>query len=155
MNSPTFVCEVNMPTASSVYCARFSPTLVRRVSAADGQRVFRKRGKSHLLEDALSPVARYAVPRRCHGGAIVPKLPDEIRCASEGTRLLENDGGLLAACGSLPSGTPIVFRLTILGVIFRAPVFLNNIRPRSSAYGLHSEVSTIESKKSVEKEARI
>ena len=78
-------------------------------------------GKVAPAQDAVSPVAGHCLSRWATARAIVPAMPDELR---ELLRELDTAGrragGLLAAAGSLPSGTTDQVRLTILGILLRA-----------------------------------
>ncbi len=78
-------------------------------------------GKSHLLKMLCHLWRNTDIPGYGPARSLVPSLPAEIQSA-----LVELDthgrrgGGLMAAAGSLPSGTTDHVRLTVLGLLFRA-----------------------------------
>jgi len=78
-------------------------------------------GKSHLLKMLAHLWVNTSFDDGATARSLVPKLPDELR-----DLLLELDiagkrsGGLLAAAGTLPSGTTENVRLTVLSILLRA-----------------------------------
>ncbi len=78
-------------------------------------------GKSHLLKMLCHLWQNTVFPDGATARSLVPDLPEEIRNA-----LLELDiagrksGGLLAAAGTLPSGTSDLVRQSVLAILFRA-----------------------------------
>ena len=78
-------------------------------------------GKSHLLKMLCHLWQDTEFPDGATARALVPAMPEELR---ELLRELDTagrrGGGLLAAAGSLPSGTTDQVRLTILGILLRA-----------------------------------
>ena len=78
-------------------------------------------GKSHLLKMLCHLWQNTVFPDGATARSLVPDLPQEIRSA-----LLELDiagrksGGLLAAAGTLPSGTSDLVRQSVLAILFRA-----------------------------------
>src|ERR1700690_3719216 len=78
-------------------------------------------GKSHLLKMLCHLWQDTAFPDGATARSIVPAMPDELRALlRELDTAGRRAGGLLAAAGSLPSGTTDQVRLTILGILLRA-----------------------------------
>jgi hypothetical protein len=78
-------------------------------------------GKSHLLKMLCHLWQDTAFPDGATARSLVPDLPQDVRSA-----LLELDiagrksGGLIAAAGTLPSGTSDLVRQSVLAILFRA-----------------------------------
>jgi len=78
-------------------------------------------GKSHLLKMLCHLWQDTAFPDGATARALVPAMPEELRALlRELDTAGRRGGGLLAAAGSLPSGTTDQVRLTILGILLRA-----------------------------------
>src|SRR5207253_3007926 len=78
-------------------------------------------GKSHLLKMACHLWADTKFPDGATARSLVPSMPDDVRSLlRELDTAGKRAGGLLAAAGSLPSGTTDHVRLTILAVLLRA-----------------------------------
>jgi hypothetical protein len=78
-------------------------------------------GKSHLLKMLCHLWQDTEFPDGATARALVPAIPEELRALlRELDTAGRRGGGLLAAAGSLPSGTTDQVRLTILGILLRA-----------------------------------
>ncbi|MGA8597484.1 MAG: BREX system P-loop protein BrxC [Bryobacteraceae bacterium] len=78
-------------------------------------------GKSHLLQMLAHLWRNTEFPDGATARSLVPTLPDDIRDLLRELDIAgKRSGGLLAAPGSMPSGTIENVRLTVLGIILRA-----------------------------------
>lgn len=78
-------------------------------------------GKSHLLKMLCHLWQDTEFPDGATARALVPAMPEELRALlRELDTAGRRGGGLLAAAGSLPSGSTDQVRLTILGILLRA-----------------------------------
>lgn len=78
-------------------------------------------GKSHLLQMLAHLWRNTEFPDGATARSLVPALPDDIRDLLRELDIAgKRSGGLLAAPGSMPSGTIENVRLTVLGILLRA-----------------------------------
>ena len=117
----TFVCEGQYADGVQRIIRSYLDSLGKTNQKAAWVSGFFGSGKSHLLKMLCHLWQDTAFPDGATARAIVPAMPDELR---ELLRELDTAGrragGLLAAAGSLPSGTTDQVRLTILGILLRA-----------------------------------
>ena len=117
----TFVCEGQYADGVQRIIRSYLDSLGKTNQKAAWVSGFFGSGKSHLLKMLCHLWQDTVFPDGATARAIVPAMPDELR---ELLRELDTagrrGGGLLAAAGSLPSGTTDQVRLTILGILLRA-----------------------------------
>jgi hypothetical protein len=117
----TFVCEGQYAEGVQKIIRSYLDSTGKTNQKAAWVSGFFGSGKSHLLKMLCHLWRDTAFPDGATARAIVPAMPDELR---ELLRELDTagrrSGGLLAAAGSLPSGTTDQVRLTILGILLRA-----------------------------------
>jgi hypothetical protein len=117
----TFVCEGQYADGVQKIIRSYLDSTGKTNQKAAWVSGFFGSGKSHLLKMLCHLWQDTAFPDGATARAIVPAMPDELR---ELLRELDTAGrragGLLAAAGSLPSGTTEQVRLTILGILLRA-----------------------------------
>ena len=78
-------------------------------------------GKSHLLKMAAHLWANTEFSDGATARSLVPELPDEVRDLLRELDVAgKRSGGLLAAAGTLPSGTTENVRLSVLSILLRA-----------------------------------
>ncbi|HCF60732.1 MAG TPA: BREX system P-loop protein BrxC, partial [Myxococcales bacterium] len=116
----TFVCEGQYAEGIIKILKSFLANLTSTSQKAAWVSGFFGSGKSHLLKMACHLWQNTKFPDGATARTLVPSMPDELR---ELLRELDTAGrragGLLAAAGSLPSGTTDHVRLTILAVLLR------------------------------------
>ena len=116
----TFVCEGQYADGIQRILSSYLASLSQTSQRATWVSGFFGSGKSHLLKMLCHLWADTRFPDGATARSLVPSMPEDLR-----TLLRELDtagrraGGLVAAAGSLPSGTTDHVRLTILGVLFR------------------------------------
>lgn len=117
----TFVCEGQYADGVQKIIRSYLDSTGKTNQKAAWVSGFFGSGKSHLLKMLCHLWQDTLFPDGATARAIVPDMPDELR---ELLRELDTAGrragGLLAAAGSLPSGTTDQVRLTILGILLRA-----------------------------------
>lgn len=117
----TFVCEGQYADGVQKIIRSYLDGLGKTNQKAVWVSGFFGSGKSHLLKMLCHLWQDTPFPDGATARALVPALPDELR---ELLRELDTAGrragGLIAAAGSLPSGTTDQVRLTILGIVLRA-----------------------------------
>jgi hypothetical protein len=117
----TFVCEGQYVDGIQRILQSYLANLAQTSQRAAWVSGFFGSGKSHLLKMLCHLWADTKFPDGATARSLVPSIPYDLR-----TLLRELDtagkraGGLLAAAGSLPSGTTDHVRLTILSVLLRA-----------------------------------
>ncbi|HEY1724532.1 MAG TPA: BREX system P-loop protein BrxC, partial [Steroidobacteraceae bacterium] len=117
----TFVCEGQYADGVQKIIRSYLDSTGKTNQKAAWVSGFFGSGKSHLLKMLCHLWQDTVFPDGATARAIVPAMPDELR---ELLRELDTagrrSGGLLAAAGSLPSGTTDQVRVTILGILLRA-----------------------------------
>lgn len=117
----TFVCEGQYADGIQKIIRSYLDGLGKTNQKAVWVSGFFGSGKSHLLKMLCHLWQDTPFPDGATARALVPALPDELR---ELLRELDTAGrragGLIAAAGSLPSGTTDQVRLTILSIVLRA-----------------------------------
>ena len=117
----TFVCEGQYAGGIQLIIGSFIDNLVRTNQRGAWVSGFFGSGKSHLLKMLCHLWQDTEFPDGATARGLVPSIPGDLNA-----RLRELDiagkraGGLLAAAGSLPSGTTDNVRTTILGILLRA-----------------------------------
>lgn len=117
----TFVCEGQYADGIEKIIRSYLDNQSKSSQRAAWVSGFFGSGKSHVLKMLCHLWMDTALPGGATARSLVPNIPEELV-----SRLRELDiagrrsGGLLAAAGSLPSGTTDHVRLTILAIILRA-----------------------------------
>jgi hypothetical protein len=116
----TFVCEGQFADGMERIVASFLADLNRTSQKGAWVSGFFGSGKSHLLKMLCHLWQDTAFPDGSTARSLVPSMPDELRSLlRELDTAGKREGGLLAAAGSLPSGSTDNVRLTVLGVLLR------------------------------------
>ena len=117
----TFVCEGQFADGFQRVLSAYLANLNQTSQKAAWVSGFFGSGKSHLLKVLGHLWQDTRFPDGSTARSLVPSLPDEIRSLlRELDTAGKRAGGLLAAAGSLPSGTTENVRLTVLAVLLRA-----------------------------------
>lgn len=152
----TFVCEGQYAEGVQKIIRSYLDSIGKTNQKAAWVSGFFGSGKSHLLKMLCHLWQDTAFPDGATARAIVPAMPDELR---ELLRELDTAGrragGLLAAAGSLPSGTTDQVRLTILGILLRAVGLPEQYPQARFCLWLHSQGYFEKVKKSVEAAGKI
>lgn len=147
----TFVCEGQYADGVQKIIRSYLDSIGKTNQKAAWVSGFFGSGKSHLLKMLCHLWQDTVFPDGATARAIVPAMPDELR---ELLRELDTagrrGGGLLAAAGSLPSGTTDQVRLTILGILLRAVGLPEQYPQARFCLWLHSQGYFDGVKKSVE-----
>ncbi len=147
----TFVCEGQYADGVEKIIRSYLDSTGKTNQKAAWVSGFFGSGKSHLLKMLCHLWQDTAFPDGATARALVPAMPDELR---ELLRELDTAGrragGLLAAAGSLPSGTTDQVRLTILGILMRAVGLPEQYPQARFCLWLHSQGYFDKVKKSVE-----
>jgi hypothetical protein len=147
----TFVCEGQYADGIQKIIRSYLDSTGKTNQKAAWVSGFFGSGKSHLLKMLCHLWLDTPFPDGATARAIVPTMPDELR---ELLRELDTAGrragGLLAAAGSLPSGTTDQVRLTILGILMRAVGLPEQYPQARFCLWLHSQGYFDNVKKSVE-----
>ncbi len=116
----TFVCEGQFADGMERIVSSFLADLNRTSQKGAWVSGFFGSGKSHLLKMLCHLWQDTAFPDGSTARSLVPSIPDELRSLlRELDTAAKREGGLLAAAGSLPSGSTDNVRLTVLGVLLR------------------------------------
>lgn len=135
----TFVCEGQYADGIQKIVRSFLDNLGKTNQRAAWVSGFFGSGKSHLLKMLShlwqdTPFADGATAR-----SLVPAIPEELHALlRELDTAGKRSGGLLAAAGSLPSGTTDNVRLTILSILLRAVGLPEQYPPARFCLWLHS-----------------
>jgi hypothetical protein len=117
----TFVCEGQYADGVQKIIRSYLDSIGKTNQKAAWVSGFFGSGKSHLLKMLCHLWQDTAFPDGATARAIVPSMPDELRALlRELDTAGRRAGGLLAAAGSLPSGSTDQVRLTILAILLRA-----------------------------------
>lgn len=117
----TFVCEGQYADGIQKIIRSYLDGLGKTNQKAVWVSGFFGSGKSHLLKMLCHLWQDTAFPDGATARALVPALPEELlELLRELDTAGRRAGGLIAAAGSLPSGTTDQVRLTILGIVLRA-----------------------------------
>ncbi|MEW6166677.1 MAG: BREX system P-loop protein BrxC [Pseudomonadota bacterium] len=117
----SFVCEGQYAAGLHTIIESFLRNLGKTNQRSAWVSGFFGSGKSHLLKMLCHLWKDTAFPDGATARALVPAMPDELRALlRELDTAGRRAGGLVAAAGSLPSGTTENVRLTILGVLLKA-----------------------------------
>jgi hypothetical protein len=116
----TFVCEGQYADGIQRILSSYLSNLNQTSQKAAWVSGFFGSGKSHLLKMLCHLWADTKFPDGATARTLVPSMPDELRgLLRELDTVGKRAGGLIAAAGSLPSGTTDHVRLTILAVLLR------------------------------------
>lgn len=117
----TFVCEGQYADALQKIIRSYLDGTGKTNQKAAWVSGFFGSGKSHLLKMLCHLWQDTEFPDGATARALVPSMPEELRALlRELDTAGRRGGGLLAAAGSLPSGSTDQVRLTILGILLRA-----------------------------------
>jgi len=117
----TFVCEGQYAEALQKIIRSYLDGTGKTNQKAAWVSGFFGSGKSHLLKMLCHLWQDTEFPDGATARALVPSIPEELRALlRELDTAGRRGGGLLAAAGSLPSGSTDQVRLTILGILLRA-----------------------------------
>lgn len=147
----TFVCEGQYADGIEKIIRSYLDGLGKTNQKAVWVSGFFGSGKSHLLKMLCHLWQDTPFPDGATARALVPALPDDLR---ELLRELDTAGrragGLIAAAGSLPSGTTDQVRLTILGIVLRAAGLPEQYPQARFCLWLHSQSYFYKVRKAVE-----
>lgn len=116
----TFVCEGQFSDGPQRILTSYLACLSQTGQKAAWVSGFYGSGKSHLLKMLCHLWADTKFDDGATARSLVPSLPDDVRnLLRELDTAGRRSGGLVAAAGSLPSGTTDQVRLTILSVVFK------------------------------------
>jgi hypothetical protein len=116
----TFVCEGQYADGIQKIIRSFLDNMGKTSQRAAWTSGFFGSGKSHLLKMLCHLWKDTAFPDGSTARSLVPAMPEELRALlRELDTAGKRAGGLVAAAGSLPSGTTENVRLTILGVLLK------------------------------------
>ena len=117
----TFVCEGQYADGIQKIIRSFVDNLVRTNQRGAWVSGFFGSGKSHLLKMLCHLWQNTEFPDGATARSLIPSIPEELNALLRELDVAgKRTGGLLAAAGSLPSGTTDNVRTTILGVLLRA-----------------------------------
>lgn len=117
----TFVCEGQYAEGIQKVIRSFLDDLGRTSQRAAWVSGFFGSGKSHVLKMLCHLWQNTEFPDGATARSLVPSMPDDlIALLRELDTAGKRAGGLLAAAGSLPSGTTENVRITILGILLQA-----------------------------------
>ena len=117
----TFVCEGQYSDGVQRIVRSFLDSIGKTSQRGAWVSGFFGSGKSHVLKMLCHLWQDTELPGGATARSLVPAIPDDLRALlRELDTAGKRAGGLLAAAGSLPSGTNENVRLTILGILLRA-----------------------------------
>lgn len=116
----TFVCEGQYADGVQKIIRSYLDNLSRTSQRGAWVSGFFGSGKSHLLKMLCHLWKDTVFPDGSTARSLVPQMPEELRALlRELDTAGKRSGGLVAAAGSLPSGTTDMVRLTILSVLLK------------------------------------
>ncbi|MEK7877133.1 MAG: BREX system P-loop protein BrxC, partial [Pseudomonadota bacterium] len=152
----TFVCEGQYADGVQNIIRSYLDSIGKTNQKAAWVSGFFGSGKSHLLKMLCHLWQDTPFPDGATARAIVPAMPDELRdLLRELDTAGRRAGGLLAAAGSLPSGTTDQVRLTILGILLRAVGLPEQYPQARFCLWLHAQGYFDKVKKSVEAAGKV
>lgn len=152
----TFVCEGQYADGVQKIIRSYLDGIGKTNQKAAWVSGFFGSGKSHLLKMLCHLWQDTAFPDGATARAIVPDMPEDLRALlRELDTAGRRGGGLLAAAGSLPSGTTDQVRLTILGILLRAVGLPEQYPPARFCLWLHTQGYFDKVKKSVETAGKV
>ena len=136
----TFVCEGQYAEGLQKIIRSFIDNMGRTNQRAAWVSGFYGSGKSHLLKMLCHLWTDTEFPDGATARSLVPSLPEELNALLRELDVAgRRAGGLLAAAGSLPSGTTDNVRLTILGILLGATGLPEQYPQAKFCLWLHSQ----------------
>lgn len=152
----TFVCEGQYADGVQKIIRSYLDSTGKTNQKAAWVSGFFGSGKSHLLKMLCHLWQDTVFPDGATARAIVPAMPEELlELLRELDTAGRRGGGLLAAAGSLPSGTTDQVRLTILGILLRAIGLPEQYPQARFCLWLHAQNYFDKVKKSVEAAGKV
>ena len=136
----TFVCEGQYAEGLQKIIRSFVDNLGRTNQRGAWVSGFFGSGKSHLLKMLCHLWQDTRFPDGASARSLVPSIPEELNALFRELDIAgKRAGGLLAAAGSLPSGTTDKVRTTILGILLRATGLPEQYSQARFCLWLHSQ----------------
>ena len=136
----TFVCEGQYADGIQKIIRSFLDNLGRTNQRGAWVSGFFGSGKSHLLKMLCHLWQNTEFPDGSTARSLVPSIPDELNALLRELDVAgKRAGGLLAAAGSLPSGTTENVRVTTLGILLRATGLPEQYPQAKFCLWLHSQ----------------
>jgi hypothetical protein len=136
----TFVCEGQYAEGIQKIIRSFLDDLGRTSQRAAWVSGFYGSGKSHVLKMLCHLWQNTEFPDGATARSLIPSMPDELNALlRELDTAGKRAGGLLAAAGSLPSGSTDNVRLTILGILLQAVGLPSQYPQAQFCLWLHSQ----------------
>ena len=148
----TFVCEGQYADGIQVILSSYLKCLSQTSQLAAWVSGFFGSGKSHLLKMLCHLWQDTRFPDGSSARSLVPSIPEDLRHSlRELDTAGKRGGGLLAAAGSLPSGTTDNVRLTVLSVLLRGVGLPDQFAQAQFCLWLHDQGYFNSVKESIEK----
>ena len=136
----TFVCEGQYADGIQKIIRLFLDNLGRTNQRGAWVSGFFGSGKSHILKMLCHLWQNTEFPDGATARSLVPSIPDELNALLRELDVAgKRAGGLLAAAGSLPSGTTENVRITTLGILLRATGLPEQFPQARFCLWLHSQ----------------
>ena len=136
----TFVCEGQYADGIQKIIRSFLDNLGRTNQRGAWVSGFFGSGKSHLLKMLCHLWQNTEFPDGATARSLVPSIPDELNALLRELDIAgKRAGGLLAAAGSLPSGTTEHVRTTTVGILLRATGLPEQFPQAKFCLWLHSQ----------------